>query len=494
MLFSHPVWTLVVRKPPVAAESSTGPEQPVLRDGKLAVLVCGLLLAVITTPLQADNLPGGDFSTPRSDAEAYLQPGAALSYEQLKRFKRGRKAFEARWVVFPFPAGEWGLGPTFIAERCSDCHTNAGRGSPPATPEIRPQDTLVRLSVPGEDAHGGPKPHPNYGNQFQNRGLTGEDPLAHGYGERVPPEVDISVEWHERAVVLSGGEEVMLRAPKVRFENLRFGPLGDDYMISVRNTPPIFGLGLLEAVPESELLELAEAQKEAGFNGRPNYVWDMVNERRALGRFGWKANVPSVRQQLVSAFIGDIGVTSSLFPEENCPPIQTACREQPPGNNPEFIDGDLSNLEIWTLGLAVPVRRDPDDPEVRRGEKLFGQARCDVCHVPELRTGPHAVMPELAGQLIMPFTDLLLHDMGEELADGRPDYQAGPRDWRTAPLWGLGLSETVSNSMALLHDGRARNVTEAILWHGGEAEAARDAFAQMPRADRDALLRFVMSL
>ena len=451
----------------------------------------GLLLSTI---VDGDDLSSGDFETARSDAEAYLQPGSALSYEQVKRFKRGRKAFEARWVVFPFPAGDWGLGPTFIAERCSDCHTNAGRGSPPDAPDVRPQDTLVRLSIPGEDAHGGPKPHPHYGDQFQNRGLMGEDPLAHGYGERVPPEVDISIQWQERPVSLAGGEEIMLRSPTVRLENLRFGKLGDDHMISVRNTPPIFGLGLLEAVPESALLEVAAAQKKAGFNGRPNYVWDRVNKRKAFGRFGWKANVPSVRQQLASAFIGDIGVTSSLFPEENCPPIQKACGEQPPGNNPEFIDADLSNLEIWTLGLAVPAPRNQDDPEVRRGGELFAQAQCDVCHVPELQTGPHPVVPELADQRIRPFTDLLLHDMGDELADGRPDYEAGPRDWRTPPLWGLGLSEIVSNSMTLLHDGRARSVAEAILWHGGEARAARKSFAQMPKADRDALIAFVLSL
>ena len=220
----------------------------------------------------------------------------------------------------------------------------------------------------------------------------------------------------------------------------------------------------------------------------------MLTGQQALGRFGWKANVPTVRQQLAAAYIGDLGVTSSLFPEENCPPVQTDCAAQPPGNDPEIIDANLTDVEIWTLGLAVPARRNADAPEVRRGEQLFIEAGCAGCHVPELRTGPHPLIPELAEQVIYPYTDLLLHDMGDALADGRPDFEAGPRDWRTPPLWGLGLSETVNGNAQLLHDGRARNVTEAVLWHGGAAEPARDAFAAMSAEHRRALVAFVRSL
>lgn len=469
---------------------------PFMVGARLAKLRGLLLLGAVALAAASTTTgpPGGSFTTSQNDAEAYLQPAPVLSLEQHKRFMRGRKAFKSRWVVFPFPSGEWGLGPTFIAERCSECHINAGRGSPPQAPDRQAQATLVRLSIPGADEHGGPKPHPNYGDQLQNRGLMGEDPRAHGHGERVPPEVDIFIDWKEHKVTLGDGAELVLRSPKVRLENLRFGPIHEESMLSLRNTPPIFGLGLLEAVPEETLLALAEAQKKGGYNGRPNYVWDMINQREAIGRFGWKANVPSIRQQIASAFIGDIGVTSPLFTEENCPPVQTACREQPPGNNPEVIDGDLTTLEIWTLGLAVPERRNLDDPAVAKGEKLFAKAQCHVCHVPALETGSNDLLPQLADQVIHPYTDLLLHDMGEGLADGRPDYRAGPRDWRTPPLWGLGLSETVSNSTALLHDGRARNVTEAILWHGGEADASREAFVQMSREEREALVKFVLSL
>ena len=247
-------------------------------------------------------------------------------------------------------------------------------------------------------------------------------------------------------------------------------------------------------MPEETILSIAEKQRALNFNGRPNRVWDAVNKRLALGRYGWKANVPSLKQQIAAAAIGDMGVNSNLFPEQNCPPAQTICAKQLPGNFPEIIDHEIVALELWLQGLAVPARRDVNDPEVRRGAALFSSAQCAVCHVPEMKTGKFSKLPQLSDQVFHAYTDMLLHDMGDELADGRPDFKAGPRDWRTPPLWGLGLSQTVSGSAAMLHDGRARNVTEAVLWHGGEAEGAREAFRNMPRADRQALVKFVQAI
>jgi len=265
-------------------------------------------------------------------------------------------------------------------------------------------------------------------------------------------------------------------------------------MYSLRLAQPVFGLGLLEAIPESDLLALAEQQKASGFNGRPNYVWNAIDQKVSLGRFGWKANQPSIKQQIAAAFHGDIGVTSALFMEENCPPIQVDCAAQPPGNNPELIDINWDELVFWTQALAVPARRNVDDADFLRGEKLFTQAKCAVCHVPELHATKIDALPQTDGQLIRAYTDMLLHDMGEELADNRPEFEASGRDWRTQPLWGIGLSETVSGPLAMMHDGRARTVAEAILWHGGEAEVSREAFRNMPKADRDALVKFVESI
>ena len=311
----------------------------------------------------------------------------------------------------------------------------------------------------------------------------------------VPEEAKIFLDWIESKVELADGTIVELRKPNIRIENLNFGALPEDVQTSLRIAQPVFGMGLLEAVPEQTLRDIAARQKAQGFNGRVNIVWDDAAKSLALGRFGWKANQPNVRQQIAAAALGDMGVTSSLYMDQNCPPPQDICANEVPGNRPELIDPDWNDLEFWTLGLAVPAPRDQESAEVQRGAKLFRDAQCDVCHVPTIRTADKFPrLPQLAQQTFSAYTDLLLHDMGEDLADGRPDFAAGPRDWRTPPLWGLGLSQVVSGSSALLHDGRARNVTEAIMWHGGEGKVSREAFARMPKGDRDALVAFLMSL
>jgi CxxC motif-containing protein (DUF1111 family) len=466
---------------------------PVLA-GALGALA--LVAGAIAQPGQVDPavLSAGAFTVMRADAEAYSEPAPVLSYRQLQTFLRGRHHFQQNWVVFPSIGGDWGLGPTFIADRCTACHVKTGRGSVPR-PGEQLLALLVRISIPGDGLHGAPRPHPVYGDQIQNQGLMGQDRDATFLGDRVPPEAELYLDWEERSVNLADGEVIALRKPRLRIENPNFGPLGPELMTSVRIAQPAFGLGLLEAVPEQALHALAERQKALGYDGRVNLVRDDVNRRTAVGRFGWKANQPSIRQQIAAAFHGDLGVTSSLYDKENCPSAQVACAEQPPGNNPELIDPDFDQLEFWTLALGVPARRNVQDPQFRRGEALFADAQCAVCHAPEMRTADSfPPLEQLAGQTFRAYTDLLLHDMGEGLADGRPDFLAGPRDWRTQPLWGLGLSQTVNGSTALLHDGRARNVAEAILWHGGAAAAAREAFKAMPRADRDALVKFVESI
>jgi CxxC motif-containing protein (DUF1111 family) len=435
------------------------------------------------------------FLVARADKEAYAQPASVLSYQESKVFMLGRSHFKRRWIAPITFNGEWGLGPTFIQTRCSECHINNGRGAPPASSDEQLSTMLVRLSLPGTDENGGPRPDPNYGDQFQNNALQAQEVDLRYARMFVPAEAKLFLDWEEHGVSFADGERVTLRKPKLRIEELAFGPLGEGAMFSLRNTPPIFGLGLLEAVSEETVLAIAESQKRHGINGRANYVWDAIDKKSALGRFGWKANAPSLMQQTAGAFLGDLGVTSWVFRENNCPPVQIACLNQDPANDPEIIDADMDDFELWLRALAVPAPRNMDDPAVQRGKKLFNRAACDVCHVPLLTTAPeYPAFPKLANRTFGAYTDLLLHDMGEGLADGRPDFRASGRDWRTTPLWGLGLSETVNGSTALLHDGRARNVVEAILWHGGEAEASREKFRNMPKPDRDALVKFVESI
>jgi len=402
---------------------------------------------------QSAALSGGTFTVQDQSELAYSAPGPKLSPEQLQQFANGKSEFHQRWVVPIVIGGNWGRGPTSNGEVCTDCHAGNGRGRPPEHEDDELVSMLVRLSLPGEDEHGGPRPHPRYGDQLQQQGVLG----------KVPPEGQVTVTWREHEVELADGERIRLRFPDVRITRLAFGPLGADIQISSRVAPPVFGMGLLEAIPQETLLDISRRQVALGFNGRPNFVWDADKRTVALGRFGWKAGQPTLRQQNAAAFLNDMGVTTRVFPQTNCPPVQKACTNSPGVGIPEQTDRPFESLNFYMRALAVPARRNIDDDRVVRGEKLFERAQCVVCHVPEVHTGDFPALPQIARQAIRPYSDLLLHDMGEGLADGRPDYRAGPRDWRTPPLWGIGLSGKVNGNATLLHDGRARNFAEAIL-------------------------------
>lgn len=450
--------------------------------GAAVLATAGWLAAAGEVQLAA--LSGGSFTVHDQTEQAYSAPGPTLSAGQLQQFADGRSEFQQRWVVPVVIGGNWGRGPTSNGEVCTDCHAGNGRGRPPQHDDDESVSLLVRLSLPGENEHGGPRPHPHYGDQLQQQGVLG----------KVPPEGRVTVAWRDHEVELADGNTMRLRVPEVRLSQLAFGPLGADILISPRVAPPVFGMGLIEAIPAQTLLDIARRQAALGYNGRPNYVWDADKQVMALGRFGWKAGQPTLRQQTAAAFLNDMGVTTRMFLQDNCPPVQKACNNSPGVGVPEQTDRPFESLNFYMRALAVPARRNLDDASVARGEKLFDQAQCAVCHVPEVQTGEYPALPQIAHQVIRPYSDLLLHDMGAGLADNRPDFRAGPRDWRTPPLWGIGLSGKVNGNATLLHDGRARNFAEAILWHGGEAAAARDAFRSMPKHEREALLAFLASL
>ena len=325
---------------------------------------------------------------------------------------------------------------------------------------------------------------PNYGGQLQDRSIIS-----------VRPEGRFLTTWREIPGSYADGEPYTLIVPEYHFDDLAFGPLHPDVMVSPRIAPAVFGVGLLEAIPEEDILALADTDDEDGdgISGRANMVWDVRNARTALGRFGWKANVPTVEQQVAGAFLGDIGVTSALFPDNNCPDVQRDCASAINGGTPELTDDRLFKTTFYNRTLAVPAMRDTEDPQVAQGAEMFLKANCNACHTPSHTTGQSDI-PALSGQTIFPYTDLLLHDMGEGLADGRPDFLATGLEWRTPPLWGIGLVENVNNHTRFLHDGRARSIAEAILWHGGEGEASRQAFLNMSSEERAALLRFLDSL
>ncbi|MDB6136492.1 MAG: thiol oxidoreductase [Verrucomicrobiales bacterium] len=444
-----------------------------------------------TRPPEANS--GGATTVFNDGKEAFALPLANISREARREFATGNSFFNNNWVIAPASAAARdGLGPFFNSRSCSACHVKDGRGRPPEEGEVM-TGLLLRLSVPGTDAHGGPKPDPIYGGQL------GVRVIEHPAG--LKPEADVPVKWVESVHTFPDGETTALRRPEFGPIVWHYGEPSKDLMLGPRLAQPSYGGGLLEAVPEAVIRALADPDdaNHDGISGRVNEVHDFDLGRKSLGRFGWKANQPSLRQQAADAFLNDIGLTSELHPEEAVTPAQaTVLGPMPTGNDPDGgpeVSGKIfTRVVTYLRALAVPGRRQLDDPVVRKGEQLFTQANCTACHIPELKTGGDAELTELRNQTIRPYTDLLLHDMGSGLADGRPDFEATGSEWRTQPLWGIGLNKEVNGNEFFLHDGRARTLQEAILWHDGEAKASRTAFENMSREDRTALLRFLSSL
>ena len=440
--------------------------------------------AEITALLQAR--PGGDTTITTTNRNSFGLAAPNLTNPERRVFEVGDSFFTQNWVTAPASTeARDGLGPTFNAQSCSSCHTLDGRAKPPDHADDPERGLLFRLSIPGVDpTTNGPVADPAYGGQLQDRAIL-----------TVPPEGRFLIAYREVPGTYVDGTPYTLLKPEYSFSDLAFGPLHPEIMISPRIAPSVFGMGLLEAIPESDLLAASDPDDADGdgVSGRANLVWSVRDGETRLGRFGWKANVPTVEQQIAGAFHGDIGITSPLFRDENCPADQVDCQSVPNGGSPEIGEERLGKVVFYQQTLAVPAMRNSDDPQVRKGAELFLKAGCAACHTPSHTTGDHPV-PAISNQVIFPYTDLLLHDMGEGLADGRPDFLASGREWRTPPLWGIGLIQNVNNHTRLLHDGRARGIAEAILWHAGEGLAAREEFRKMSYEEREALLRFLESL
>jgi len=421
-----------------------------------------------------------------SDAtrEAYTQPVSGLSEAERLQFFKGRNLVRQSWVIPPSENNEIaGLGPLYNRISCIACHAGNGGGFAPSSPQESMRSMLVRLSIPGTDEHGAPNPHPVYGGQLNEYGVPG-----------VPGEGRAEICYTEKVIKLKGGEQVTLRKPSLTFVDLAYGEFPSDMMTSPRIAQPLFGLGLLQAVSEADILALVDAPKPKGIKGKANRVWDEVQKKTVLGRFGWKANMPNVRQQIAGAFVGDMGITSTIFPNENCTAAQVACLQSPSAGKPELSTTQLDAIEFHHFALAAPRQRNVENASIKHGAALFEQAQCAACHVPELKTSDFPSFPALSQQTIHPYTDMLLHDMGKSLADHRPDYLATGQEWRTPPLWGIGLAQKVEPRAGFLHDGRARTLLEAILWHDGEAINSAQAVKDMPVKDRHALVDFLESL
>ncbi|RTE65493.1 thiol oxidoreductase [Amphritea opalescens] len=456
----------------------------------------------IYTP--GEERPGGETShrKPR-DRHVFSQPSANMSFADRLSFGLGDSLFDKIWVPSPSSTtASDGLGPLYNARSCDQCHQRDGRGQPKANwPEALATSLFLRLSIPPQTdtqrqqlkrGRIGAIPDPTYGIQLQNRAINGLDAEGH-----------MQITYTESQVSLADGTQVSLRKPTYHISELKYGPLHSQIMLSPRLAPPMLGLGLLEAIPDSAIMALSDPDdlNGDGISGRPNWVWDQQQEQLAIGRFGWKAGNPSVLQQTVSALSHDIGIGTPYQPSPygDCTVRQTACLAQPEGNTPQQDNSEASAelvelLVFYSRNLAPPVRPDAQQPEVLRGKAIFQRSGCSNCHQPSFETPNEPNLAEQSAQQIWPYTDLLLHDMGEGLADHRPEYSATGREWKTPPLWGIGLTNTVNGHQYFLHDGRARTLLEAILWHGGEAANARQKVINLATSERHALITFLESL
>ncbi|MCX7561436.1 c-type cytochrome [Sulfitobacter sp. F26204] len=435
-----------------------------------------------------------------STPDAFSQPSGNISFEDQLTFRVGNGLFRKLWVSSPSSTlASDGLGPLYNARSCQRCHIKDGRGHPPEGPDDNAISMFLRVSIPGnpEDAiaeigdYIASIAEPTYGTQLQDFSLPEH-----------PAEYRLQIDYEEIEVKLSGGEIAFLRSPTHTAVDLGYGPLHPDAMLSPRVAPQMIGLGLLEAIPAADVLALSDPQDADGdgISGRANIVWSMEYDQTMLGRFGLKAGNPTIREQTASAFVGDIGISNPLFPAASgeCTDLQADCLAAPHGDQDdrgfEINAEGLDLVTFYSRNLGVPARRDVDDPTVLRGKEVFYSTGCTSCHQPSFVTHRLADQPEQSFQLIWPYTDMLLHDMGEGLADNRPEARATGQEWRTPPLWGIGLTEQVSGHTYFLHDGRARSLLEAILWHGDEAETQRDAVIKIAPEDRAALIEFLESL
>ena len=444
---------------------------------------------------------GATTSTGASGTTAFSQPSANITFEQSQTFKLGHALFQKLWVSAPSSTqASDGLGPLYNARSCQTCHINDGRGRPPRESEDA-VSMIARLARPAQTPAEEKQvqdhqvlnfPDVTYGVQLQNLAVPGLD-----------AEGKLTVVYMEYPVTLGDSEVVSLRKPSYSIDGLADGPLETATTVSPRIAQPTLGLGLIEAIAPEDILANADPEDKDGdgISGKPAWVRDHRTGKLSLGRFGWKAQNATVRDQAAMAFSHDLGISTPDAPNAygDCTAKQKDCLAMPTGVQKRLGDTEapspvLDLVTFYTENLSVPARRNVDAPAVLRGKQMFYDSGCATCHTPKFVTMRNGNDSLHSFQLIWPYSDFLLHDMGEGLADGQQVGDATGEEWRTPPLWGIGLTGAVNGNEFYLHDGRARSLTEAILWHGGEAQTARDAFAALQKSDRQALLTFLESL
>lgn len=429
--------------------------------------------------LEERLMAGGETTIFLTSSNAFSTPAANLIGDDLEMHLDGDFQFEAAFVTAPAKVNG-GIGPIFNNTSCVSCHSKDGRAKFPEDVNSL-SGFFLRSSLPGMDENGGPVPVPNFGLQIQNQAIFGYE-----------PEAKFQINYSSIIETLADGTQVTLKKPEYSLVD-NYVSIPSSILLSPRLAPPVFGLGLLEAIPESEILihEDINDLDADGISGKANYVYNFVSDVMEIGRFGWKANTATVLEQCAGAYSGDMGITTYLIRKETGD-------GQTNGNDglvddPEITSDILDQVAFYCKTIAVPGARNLEDVSVRRGSQIFEEIKCASCHTPKMTSGTSSISA-ISNQTFFPYTDLLLHDMGNDLADGRPDFLANGNEWKTRPLWGIGLTQVVNGHTHFLHDGRAKSIIEAILWHGGEALNSKNLFKELSAQDRTDLLDFINSI
>ncbi|MBL4630873.1 MAG: hypothetical protein JKY14_06820, partial [Paraglaciecola sp.] len=460
---------------------------------------------------QSELQPGGDMTARRVSHRSYVVEGKGVSAMQKLNFWTGFSLFRDPWVIAPSSTKDRdGLGPLFNTRSCIDCHSRGGRGPAPKVGLSTPSSMVIRLGLKDQATTATKATtfkqtttYATYGGQIQTRAINTR------HSTRLPKAISPEAKLHLAYETINGqyadGTAYQLNKPTYQLQNLAYGELDPDVGLSPRFAPVVYGAGLLDAIAEQDLLiqEDIHDENNDGISSRYNRV-PMVKKHtfeenytaptQGIGRFGLKAKHPTLAQQVAAAFKDDIGITNSWFPTESCTSSQTDCAvaSQLGQNTKIEIPNKLLKLVIDTNQfMAVPPTRDLKSKIAQQGRELFYQGGCASCHTPSYTTSQDYPVAVLANQKIWPYTDLALHDMGEGLADGVIENQASGQEWRTSRLWGLGAQKIFRKQPLYLHDGRAKSVAEAILWHGGEAKASQTFFTHLIATERQQLLAFL---
>ena len=450
---------------------------------KKTILIKSLIASFAIGLFGVDN--SNDFISNDKNKSILLKPVSNLNDKQYDKFILGRSFFAIPWVEAPSATtARDGLGPLFNANTCISCHPSNGKGTL-LIDNKSSRSLVVRLSIDSNNSiehkmlleKKGFIPEPNYGAQLALNAIHGVD-----------FEGKVKIDFDELNVVFPDGEKQILLKPKYSLENLNYGPLFNGTNISYRIAPSLNGIGLIELISNEDILKNVDIndKNNDGISGRANWVYSNITKKQELGKYTWKASVAFLKEQTAGAASNDMGLTTTIFPDENCTSSQKACNEAPkPKDAIDLTDERLDAITYYLKHIKTYSAK--QTKEYTEALEIFEQISCAKCHISSFETKE--------GFKISPFSDFLLHDMGEELSDGRTEFSANKNEWRTAPLWGLSLHEKINKEKPrLLHDGRARNFQEAILWHGGEAQKSKENYMNLPKEQREKLIKFLEEL